>query len=213
MVAINNNVLAKISGSCETMGMGRRWLIDGPVVEGRVVHWVGSLSKLLGILLGDGDLVGANSHVDSHGGITHCVFGNIRVYEDWDTGLILLDQFLFGCLLLSNGDFIGSNEHFEAEGGFSHGVLHHDWLDTDWNSLLLGQLGGDGGWAVSEEGLESTLGDIAVHQREDGIFITLGLGLSQLGRDWGWPISDQCLQRTLGDGARRCYGSRLPQSR
>ena len=39
-VTINDDVLAEIFIGTKTCGMSRRWLVDGPVVEWWVHHWV-----------------------------------------------------------------------------------------------------------------------------------------------------------------------------
>jgi hypothetical protein len=135
VVSIYNDVLTEVSLSGESLSVGWRWLIHGPVVHWRVLNWVLSELNWLSIgglllVLGIGDIVWSNKDLLSESGGSHSVSLNNWINKDWNS--------LSEALLLGKSNVVVSYENLHSKVGISHSVLHDDWVDVNWDSLAKG---------------------------------------------------------------------------
>jgi len=197
VVAVHNDVLTEVSLSVEAVSVGRRGLVDGPVVHRRVLNWV------LGLLLELEEVVvnAVNDDV-SHSEVLSALKTVLMRRRRLVRGPVVHGRVLNGVGGLSetNGDRgrLVSDEVLECSTGDV--VVEEGRQVVSVRSLglehCLGKRSGDGRRLVSHKVLEGSSGHVVIEKSAEVISIR---SLSESNSDGGRLVSDKVLKSSTGD--------------
>jgi len=215
LMSINNNVLAEVLISAQTMIVWRRWLVNGPVVEWWVHNWIFGLglNQVITVNSIDDKISKLQILVSS---ITMIVWRRWLVHgpvvEWWVPHWVFslkLHVHVVSMLLVEVKLIWANTDLLKAKSGSGHGVLSHHrlWVNSDWRSLSLskvnlirffdlGEFHGNWSWLISDEVLKGTEGNILTEERRHDGGVRL---LGELHGNWGWLVSDEVLEGTEGN--------------